>query len=140
MHGNIGAKPAQAAAGIVEKLIRERASLGELDAAKSNLSLALDSLLANVRSVLGSNEPQPLAASVQPSRVADRAQVQATAEQLSRLLSEFDPGAVEFIEANQDVMCSLMGDAWLDFEKLVQGYSFAEAQAKLEQALRAVTS
>jgi two-component system sensor histidine kinase/response regulator len=138
--GNIGAKPAQAAAGIVEKLIRERASLGELDAAKSNLSLALDSLLANVRSVLGSNEPQPSAASVQPSRVADRAQVQATAEQLSRLLSEFDPGAVEFIEANQDVMCSLMGDAWLDFEKLVQGYSFAEAQAKLEQALRAVTS
>jgi hypothetical protein len=55
---------------------------------------------------------------------------------LTKLLSEFDPGAVEFIEANQQAMRAMLpGEAWPQFEKLVQGYAFAEAQAQLEQAL-----
>jgi hypothetical protein len=29
-------------------------------------------------------------------------------------------------------------DAWPQFEKLVQGYAFADAQAQLEQALKAL--
>jgi hypothetical protein len=28
------------------------------------------------------------------------------------------------------------GDAWPQFEKLVQGYAFADAQSQLEQALK----
>ena len=54
-----------------------------------------------------------------------------------KLLSEFDCGAVEFIEANQPVLYPLFpGDSWPQFEKLVQSYAFAEAQAQLEQALK----
>ena len=43
--------------------------------------------------------------------------------------------ALEFIEANQAALRPLFpGDAWPQFEKLVQGYAFADAQAQLEQA------
>jgi hypothetical protein len=138
--GNIGAKPVQAAAGIVERLIREQARGDEMQAAKSKLSSELDSLLAPLRSALNRHEPGAHAAKVQPATIADRAQVQAAAEQLSRLLAEFDPGAVDFVEANQGVMCALFDeDGWAAFEKLVQSYAFADAQAKLEERLRSRT-
>ena len=58
------------------------------------------------------------------------------AAQLIQLLSEFDPGAADFVQANQGALRPLFaGDAWRRFEKRVQGYSFADAQAQLEQAL-----
>jgi hypothetical protein len=61
------------------------------------------------------------------------------AAQLTKLLSEFDSGAAEFIEANQTALRPLFaGDTWLQFEKLVQGYAFADAQARLEQALKSL--
>jgi hypothetical protein len=63
-------------------------------------------------------------------------QTRAAVAQLTKLLAEFDPGAVEFIEANQAALRPLFpGDGWPQFEKLVQGYAFADAQARLEQAL-----
>jgi hypothetical protein len=76
----------------------------------------------------------PLSKSPPP---ADPAQTRAAAAQLTKLLSEFDPGAVEFIEANQAALRPLLpGDSWPQFEKLAQGYAFADAQAQLEQALK----
>ena len=55
----------------------------------------------------------------------------------SKLLAEFDPGAADYIEANAAALRPLFaGEAWLQFEKLVQSYSFGEAQAQLEQALK----
>ena len=67
------------------------------------------------------------------------AQARAAAEQLTKLLSEFDSGAVEFIEANHAALSSLFpGDSWPQFDKLVQGYAFADAQTQLEQALKAL--
>jgi hypothetical protein len=111
-----------------------------MQAAKSKLSSELDALLAPLRSALNHHEPGAHAAKVQPATIADRAQVQAAAEQLSRLLAEFDPGAVDFVEANQGVMCALFDeDGWAAFEKLVQSYAFADAQAKLEERLRSRT-
>jgi hypothetical protein len=71
-----------------------------------------------------------------PSPPVAPAQARAAAAQLAKLLSEFDPGGAEFIEANQPALSWLFsGDKWLQFEKLVQNYAFAEAQAQLEQAL-----
>lgn len=50
-------------------------------------------------------------------------------------MAEFDPGAVDFIEANRAVLGALFtAEAWSQLEKLVQGYSFAEAQALVENA------
>jgi hypothetical protein len=67
--------------------------------------------------------------------VASPAQSREAAAQLQKLLAEFDPGAADFIEANQSALRPLFtGDSWAEFEKLVQSYSFADAQAQLEQA------
>ena len=132
--GNIGAKPVQAAAGTLEKLIRDRAAVAETEPALRQVAAALDPLVKGLRNSLPSPEPtNALTNSLPP---ADPAQTRAAAVQLTKLLSEFDPGAVEFIEANQAVLRPLLpDDAWPQFEKLVQGYAFTDAQAQLEQAL-----
>jgi two-component system sensor histidine kinase/response regulator len=132
--GNIGAKAVQAAAGALEKLIRERAGAGELDSAKQKVSAALDPLLAALATALSPVAP-PAAAPVNAT-AASPAQSREAAAELSRLLAESDPGATDFIEANRAALQSLFGgDSWGQFEKLVQDYSFAEAQAQLEQNL-----
>jgi two-component system sensor histidine kinase/response regulator len=134
--GNIGAKPVQAAAGALEKLIGARASSTEIEAAGHQAAEALDSLLSQLRSALSSappGMPQPEA----PASPVDPALVRAAAAQMTKLLSEFDAGAGEFIEANQAALRPLFsGDAWPQFEKLVQDYAFAQAQVQLEQALK----
>jgi hypothetical protein len=72
-----------------------------------------------------------------PAPPADPAQTRVAAAQLTKLLSDFDAGAVEFIEANQAKLRAFFpGDAWPRFEKLVQDFAFADAQAQLEEALK----
>jgi HPt (histidine-containing phosphotransfer) domain-containing protein len=133
--GNIGAKPVQTAAGVVEKLIRDRAAAAETESALRQVAAALDPLLAQLRNALPSPAPTNLLTTTHPA--ADPAQPRAAAAQLTKLLSEFDPGAVDCIEANQAALRSLFpGDAWSQFEKLVQSYAFADAQAQLERALK----
>jgi len=135
--GNIGAKPVQSAAGRLEKLIRDRAAAAETESALRQVATALDPLLAQLRSALPSPAPKPVLPTIQP--VADPAQSRAAVAQLTKLLSEFDPGAADFLEANQAALRSLFpGDSWPQFEKLVQGYSFADAQTQLEQTLRSL--
>ena len=66
----------------------------------------------------------------------DPAQSREAAAKLLRLLSDSDPGATDFIEANPAALQSLFADEeWSKFEKLVRDYSFAAAQARLEQAV-----
>ena len=135
--GNIGAKIVQTPAGTLEKLIRDRAAAAEVEAAKYRVAAALDPLLAQLQNALSSSEPLTPALASTPPPPADPAQLRAAATQLTKLLSEFDPGAVEFIESNQATLRSLFnGDTWLQFEKLVQNYAFADAQAQLEQAIK----
>ena len=60
---------------------------------------------------------------------------------MTTLLSELDPGAADFVEANHAALRPLFGDGtWREFEQLVQGYAFADAQAQLEQAVRAFSA
>ena len=71
------------------------------------------------------------------SSPVDPAQTREAVVQLVKLLSEFDPGAPDFIETNQAALRPLFSDgAWPQFEKLAQGYAFADAQAQLEKALK----
>ena len=133
--GNIGAKAVQAAAGGLEKLIRARAAVSEIEAAQQQVAAALDPLVAHLRSAVNAPAPEVTAPAAAPT--ADPAQTREAAERLAQLLAEFDPAAADFIEANQAVMRSMfVGDTWSQFEKLVQGYSFAEAQAQLDQAVK----
>jgi len=137
--GNIGAKPVQSAAGALEKLIRERAAKGELEAANGRLAAVLDPLVAQMTKALGAATPVSTA-SAMPTPV-NPAQVREAAAQLAKLLAEFDPGAVEFTEANQPALRSLFNaETWTQFETHVRNYSFADAQAQFEQALKQLPS
>jgi signal transduction histidine kinase/DNA-binding response OmpR family regulator/HPt (histidine-containing phosphotransfer) domain-containing protein/HAMP domain-containing protein len=134
--GNIGAKSVQAAAGVLEKLIRDRSEPAVIKPAKQQVADALEPLIARLKEALASPPPEAPEPAAAPMAV-DPTQSRTAAEQLVRLLSEFDPGAADFIEANQSALRPLFaGDSWVQFTKLVQGYSFAEAQVPLEQALR----
>jgi PAS domain S-box-containing protein len=130
--GNIGAKPVQLAAGELEKLIRGKADSSEVGSAKQKVSAVLAPLLSKMEAVLKSNSSQP---APQVAVAVNPAQSREAAGQLQKLLSEFDPGAADFVESNQAALRPLFaGDSWTAFEKLVQSYSFADAQTQLEQA------
>jgi two-component system, sensor histidine kinase and response regulator len=134
--GNIGAKPVQTAAGALEKLIRNRAAATEVESAKQQLAAALNPLVAQLQTALKSMAPE-ISAQAPPPAAANPAQSREVAAQLAKLLSEFDPGAAEFVEAHQAELRTLFaGDGWSEFAKQVQNYAFADAQAQLEQALK----
>jgi CheY-like chemotaxis protein len=133
--GNIGAKPVHAAAGALEKLIRGGADSAEADPALQQLGAALDPLLQQLKA---SDLPAP---DIPPPACApaafDPALIRGNAAELIKLLSEFDPGAADFIGAKGVALRPLFPDnEWTEFEMLVQNYSFAEALAQLDQAVR----
>lgn len=133
--GNIGAKAVQASAGTVEKLIREKATGAELESARERAAAVLEPLVRQLRVELGT----PSTTGVTPTVAVpvDPAKSHEAATRLNSLLGEFDPGAADFIEASRAVLQPLFpGNGWAEFEKLVQGYAFADAQAMLEQATR----
>jgi two-component system sensor histidine kinase/response regulator len=133
--GNIGAKSTQAAAGALEKLVRARAAGAEVDSAKQQVAAALDPLIGQLRTALIAPSSET---SVQATAVpVDPAKSREVVARLTGLLSEFDAGAVDFIETNQAVLRPLFaGETWAQFESLVQSYAFPDARAQLEQALK----
>jgi two-component system, sensor histidine kinase and response regulator len=134
--GNIGATQVQAAAGALEKGIRDGATGQDLDVARQRVAAALDPLVADLRARLPSSAPEAVVESNAPAMV-DPARSRDAAAKLSTLLAELDPAAADFIETNHAVLRPLFdGQTWPEFEKLVQGYAFTDAQGQLEQALR----
>jgi HPt (histidine-containing phosphotransfer) domain-containing protein len=141
--GNIGAKPVQAAAGAVEKLIREGAAAPAVKAAITEVAGVLSPLLGDLQRHL----PAAPAAAAAPAATAtatatataapppapappvDPAVSRAAAMELAALLAEFDPAAVEFIETHQAVLQPLFpAGAWPQFTHHIQNYAFTEAQ------------
>jgi two-component system sensor histidine kinase/response regulator len=135
--GNIGAKGVQASAAALEKLIRERADSGELEKGKSAVNGALEPLLKDLSAACDSKRTETPPPATTRALAVDPEQVRAAAQQLTKLLSEFDAGAADFIEGNRVALLPLFpGDGWQQFEKLVQAYAFGEAQAELDKALK----
>jgi len=135
--GNIGAKAVQASAGALEKAVRDHAANAQVEAALRSVASDLDPLVAQLRTSLLPEAPIPAVQGQASARTMDRAQTCAVGEQLAMLLSEFDPGAADFIETNQGVLAPLFpGPSWTAFANLIQAYSFGDAQAQLEQALK----
>jgi two-component system sensor histidine kinase/response regulator len=136
--GNIGASSVQTSAGTVERLIHQHAAIAEVETALRGLSAVLTPLLTRLCQTVGVasqvESPAP-PSTAQP--VADPARVRQAARQLSQLLSEFDPRAAEVLEANSAALRPLFIDnAWDSFVTHVRGYSFVDAQAALDQALK----
>ena len=131
--GNIGAKAVQEAAGVLEKRIRDKTAAAEVEAAKQGVAAVLNPLLAQLKNAAGA--PGPAEAVPEPVVAVDPAKSREAAERLNGLLAEFDPGAVEFLGANRSALRPLFaGESWPRFEKLVQDYAFADAQAELGRA------
>ncbi len=135
--GNLGAGAVQLAADTLEKLIRGRAPVKEIESATRNLSAVLNALVSSLETVLGPDTPAITVPQPEAGAPANPVQVRAAATTLLKLVSEFDPAAVTFIEENHATLQPLFSrEAWPGFEKLLQDYAFAEAQTRLEGALK----
>lgn len=133
--GNIGAKPVQAAAGAVEKLIRDQAGIADADPAISSLNAALEPLVADLRGALGSEQPTVTGV---PSAPVDSEQLEAAISQMLKRLSEFDAAATDDLDAQRGLFASLFPPAeFSQFEQHVRAYCFAEAQELLQRAASA---
>jgi two-component system sensor histidine kinase/response regulator len=134
--GNIGAKTVQAAAGEVEKLIRNQAEPAALELAQQRLAAALSPLIQELERALLSSPPLEAPGPAAEPLGENPERIHAVAEQLLKLLSDFDPEASGFAESNRNALRSLLGsEVWPEFEKLVQSYGFTQAQSLLEKAM-----
>jgi two-component system sensor histidine kinase/response regulator len=134
--GNIGAGPLCSAAGALERVIRDHGKPVALDSAMQKLSSVLEPLMAELRTAFNSAESES------GTRPPDAAPVsllalRETAAELNRLLSDSDPAAVEFVQANRAALRGLFAEeTCVKFEKLVESYAFADAEAQLAKAIK----
>lgn len=132
--GNVGAQTVQALAGRVESLIRAKSSLQEMERPLQELARSMEILVANLKTALGNPAAIPRPEGDSNAAVSPAQSLEA-ATQLRKLLSEFDAGASDYLETQQAALRPLFSaEAWLEFEKLIQNYSFADAQSQLEEA------
>jgi two-component system sensor histidine kinase/response regulator len=136
LSGSIGAERVQSAAGVLEQAIRSSASAKEVADARQQVSVAMQPLVEGLRGAL-----VPAAAAVPaqeaPVAPANPAESREAATGLLALLAETDPTSSDFLAANQSALRPLFTqEGWQQFERLLDDYSFVEAQAQLEQALQ----
>jgi len=133
--GNIGAAAVQSAAAALERAIRDRSTADEIEQARTLVKAVLDPLTTGIRTAVMTSEAS---ASVEPATPTSPARSREAAARLAALLSDSDPEAGEFIEANGGALRPLFDAAgWSEFETLIQGYAFADAHARLARALDA---
>jgi len=136
LSGSIGAARVQTAAGVLEQAIRSFDGGTEVADASRQVSAVMQPLVAELRAAL---VPEAGAVPAQQAVVGsvDPAESKKAATGLLALLTETDPTASDFLAANQSALRPLFThDGWQQFERLLDDYSFAEAQARLEQALQ----
>jgi two-component system sensor histidine kinase/response regulator len=135
--GNIGAGAVRQAASTLEKLIHDRAEGAEIDAATDDVAAALKPLVEPLEVALKPATPEAPSPLSQPR--TDPAQSARAGAQLAALLADLDAGAADFLDTHQAALRPLFGNSlWPEFERLVQGYAFADAQAELARALKNV--
>lgn len=131
--GTIGAGLVQAAAGELEKAIREQAEAARIEDLRRGLGAALAALAASLKPFLASLAVE--AAPDEKAAASDPAALRLVVERLAKLLAECDPDAVNCLEAEKSVLRILFAaDAFSTFERLVVSYSFDEALIELRRA------
>lgn len=129
--GNLGAKPVQSAAGVVEKLLKDGAPVDALESALGQLAATFDPFSAQLHVALAA---RVAARSSVPT--VTPAQTRAVAAELAKLLAAFDSTAVTFTEENQGSLQPAFDTAtWEQFLRQIQGFAFADAQTLLDGAL-----
>ena len=129
--GNIGAAGVQSAAAALERVIRDRSNADEVERARQQVGAVLEPLAAGIRAALGTAGPTHRRR-FNPRRRRARLGPARRRRSSPRCLSDSDPAAAEFVDANRDALSPLFDAAgWSEFETLVQGYAFADAQAQI---------
>src|SRR6185295_1027219 len=91
--GNLGAGVVQAAAGALEQAIADAGDADRIDALRRRLAEELGALVGRLRPALG-EAPAPVS-----GPPADPEALESLVAQMRTQLSEFDPGAADFLDA-----------------------------------------
>jgi len=135
--GNLAAGPVQAAAGALEKAIRDGADPARVETLRAQLAEALDRLSSALRPLLPSSTGAPEAAPPPSSALpADPAVLREVVKRWTRLLAESDAGTGEGLEVEGEALRALFGgaEAFAAFAEQVKSYDF---EAGLEALRRA---
>jgi PAS domain S-box-containing protein len=138
--GNLAAGPVQAAAGALEKALRDGVGPARVEALRARLAEALDRLVTALRPVVdGDDGPAAASAAADSPTPVDAATLKALVERWSRLLAECDAGTIDGLEQEGAPLHALFGDAsaFAGFAKQVKGYDFEGALEALRRAARA---
>jgi two-component system sensor histidine kinase/response regulator len=139
--GSLGAGAVHRAASDLEKAIRDRAALATLETIQQQVAAVLNPLVERIRAALTADASAAPPPASEPASKVDPAQARADAAQLSAMLAQFDGGALDYLEAHRASLRAVIpSSVWDQFEKQVQEYGFAEAQALLDDALRSAGS
>ena len=134
--GNVGATGVQSAAAALERVIRDRSNADEVERARQRVGAVLEPLAAGIRAALGSRRVRRAQRPLNRRRRRIRRGPARRRRSSPALLSDSDPAAGEFVDAHRDALRPLFDAAgWSEFDTLVQGYAFADAQSRLEHAL-----
>lgn len=134
--GTIGASGVQAVAGELEKAIRERAEIVEVETLRGRFGEALGALVSALRPHVEAWEAAaaPAVAAV-PAAVADLDVVRPVVERLAGLLQESDAAASDLLEAEGAVVSGLFAPGeFAGFEQMLSSYAFEDALEALQAA------
>jgi two-component system sensor histidine kinase/response regulator len=134
--GNLGAGRVQAIAAALEPAIAGRADAGGIEALRQRLADELGALIGRLGPALGEVTLFPPASPSGPP--GDPEALKRLVTQMRRQLDELDPAATDVLEVHRALFRSLLrGDDFVDFERHLQSYAFAEARVLLERAASA---
>ena len=134
--GNLAAGPVQAAAGALEKALRDGVEAARVESLRVRLGEALGSLSKALRPLVADTADKPVEEAAAGAAPVEPAALKATADRWSRLLAECDARTVDDLEGDGPVLRALFGGAepLAHFAKLVTAYDFEGALAALRQA------
>jgi two-component system sensor histidine kinase/response regulator len=135
--GNLAAGPVQAAAGALEKAIREEVEPTAVETLRTRLADALDRLAAALGPMLDARAteavPEPRAG--EPAAV-DAAALRTLVKRWSRLLADCDASSLDDLDRESGPLRALFdgASAFDGFAKQVKAYDFDGALAELRRA------
>jgi signal transduction histidine kinase/CheY-like chemotaxis protein/HPt (histidine-containing phosphotransfer) domain-containing protein len=135
--GNLAAIHVQAAAGALEKAIREGADASQVETLRARLGEALVRVSSALRPWLGEAAPAPAGTAIlEAAPSVDASALRPIVERWSRLLAENDAGASRELASGERELRALFDEpaAFSRFADLVAGYEFESALKTLRQA------
>jgi HPt (histidine-containing phosphotransfer) domain-containing protein len=138
--GNLSADDLQAATAELEKPVKHATveNPPEPGALAKNLDAfetLLEQALRSARSMMPPAEPEPALSGAASPPTADIVRLNAVVDEMVKYLNDYDSAATDCLDANRELFRTLFApEEFVRFEKRLESYDFAEAQAQLERA------